>query len=60
MQIILNTEEIEIIYEALITEGKEWNDDLISVKERGRDSTYVEKKIDEILLLKMRMKPYVE
>ena len=60
MQIILSDEEIDIIYEALITERREALIDISNDERRGRDTAYRIKTKKDIENLQKRFEPYAK
>ena len=60
MQMILEDSEIEIIYESLITEKKEWEEDLKIAKQKGRNGEFEKNAIKPIDDLIERFTPYVK
>ncbi|MCK5743519.1 MAG: hypothetical protein KAH30_02170 [Caldisericia bacterium] len=60
MQIILNDEEIDLIFEALITEKREALIDIANDDRRGRDLSYRKKYLKQIEDLSSRFLPYTD
>ncbi len=60
MQIILDETECEIIYEALLTEIQQLQEDIDNRKQRGLDEKYRETYLNKARLLKMRIEPYIK
>jgi len=59
-QFILSDEELEIIYEALLTEIKEWEDDLEIAKQKGRKGDFELEQLKLLYALLKRISPYIK
>ncbi len=57
MKIELNEKEIDMIYEALITEIEEQKEEVAADERRGRGD-YSRNYLDEVRVLKMKIEPY--
>ena len=60
MQIIFNSEEITLLYEALLTETIEWEDDKKISEQKGHDGKFELDQIKLLEALRKRLAPYVK